>query len=267
MREPLYARILGKLGERGTAIVITSVIILGYTALHFDMVAYKDVRILVIKPAPFKKPQKFARQTGYSLGTYRLETEYGVITIKPLCAVDYNSLRLLACVDIEEIEKGRAVQDLSVLGHRISKNCQIFFDRSWIDSINFKDPEELDIGGYVFKVYHMSFREDYFTKEGRAEAVILSAGPFTGDILLSDGARIGFPRRRDFELAIREDSTWTMHAAGNEDKPYSISVTMPGEAEAVEYRSIRFKENWGEFMEGLADYASRMGSLMENGTG
>jgi len=187
----------------------------------------------------------YDRFTGRVLGDRVLETEYGEIQLRHLSRV-LGANKKLVDIGFIEFEAGRASHNLVVHGIEIPPNVSITFNRFDRISIivmhgsRYNDTQEITVSGkrlYVSRFF-LNYSEDLpdigITIDGTPEY-----------ITLTDDAILDLSELWGAGLSIfKNDERWILGTNFG-----YVLLKLPGE-EFTRYRSITFRPDWGEFIEG-----------------
>jgi hypothetical protein len=221
--------------------VLAAIIGVGiYFAMHFTTIEHKGQKIRIYKKTEFS--QLFSSfQTGVVLGTHDLQTEYGNIRMYPYCKIDAEYGKLFK-IDTDK----NVVHDLVFWGAKPPERGTIKFDIHTGKTIGFRSfaTTPIDIKGVVLDVEGF-FMENNPDKPGLIFYIYKI--PPEQEICLSDGTRILF--RSYAFLSMYDTGVWEMNRERGASSGFL--VIRAGEEEGKEYRSFRFYENWGSFIDGV----------------
>jgi hypothetical protein len=225
-------------------VVLATIILLGiYFAMHFTTIEYKGQKIRIYKTTEFS--QLFSSfQTGVVLGTYDLLTEYGNIRMYPYCKIAANYGKLFR-IDMRK----NATHELVFWGAKLSERLTIEFDIHTGKTIGFGSfvTTPIDIKGVVLDV------EDFFIdndpdKPGFVFYIYRKLPE--QEICLSDGTRILFSGEAFLNVYYTDIiDLWEIKKESRSIDGFL--VIRAGEEEGKRYRSFRFYENWGDFIDGV----------------
>jgi hypothetical protein len=214
---------------------------ISYIVSCFGVAEYKGQKMLV-----YKVEGNRDYYNGNLISTHTLETEYGTITTRSLCRVTISSDRLY---HIETRSYGS--NNLHFLGTKLPEDISIGFDEYTGEVASFhtwKDNTfDMFLGNILLKVEDIWIRNN--PDEERFQFYIHESPG--REIELSDGTVIQFLSLRYYVL-LYNDGIWYISGGGSRDLPVypHFLVTRPGEEEGQKYGSVRFKEDWGPFIDG-----------------
>lgn len=239
------------------ATVAIAVFCLYMIMLLFPTVEYKGKKIRIFTMDQIGEKIEWNSRKGQSgpidgnvLGSHILETEYGSIALKNLCHISVRRDSFYAVYD-ENFKKGRATHNLVVEGIKIPDVVFVRFNKQ--NQINLLDlnGQEITVSGIPFNVGKIYFMFDIDPVE--IETRVRCGLEY---IALADSTKIYNISQSRFlgHLSIYPvEERWVLT-----DTFEYISVQLPGETEFKKYRSITFKKDWGEFIEGeLLDDATQ----------
>jgi hypothetical protein len=218
---------------------------ISYIVSCFGVAEYKGQKMLVYKVGGNRD-----YYNGNLISTHTLETEYGTITTRRLCRVTISSDRLYR---IETRSYGS--NTLHFWGTKLPEDISIGFDEytgevrafnTWNDDY----PFDMFLGNILLKVEDIWIRNN--PDEERFQFYIHESPG--RKIELSDGTVIQFLSSL-YHVLLYDDGIWYMSGGGyvrtRESPIYAeFLVTLPGEEEGQKYGTVRFKEDWGPFIEG-----------------
>jgi len=197
---------------------------------------------------------------GRVLGNHVLKTEYGEIRIGHLASVTISDDSFY--IQSKNFRNGKASHRLVLSGAELPEHLDVQFSRSQ-SKIIFFDLNHQDIhiygipvraqrihmplpdhnySGNILSYSEVRFLQENITLSDSTEVNLIAA---TLSIYKDEQRWVLRAPRQWFdasELRVQERPTWY--------EP-SIFVRQHGETEVAEYRSITFKPNWGEFIEGV----------------
>jgi hypothetical protein len=213
---------------------------ISYIVSCFGVAEYKGQKMLVYK---VEGNRNF--YDGNLINTHTLETEYGTITTRRLCRVTISSDRLYR---IET--KSYGSNNLHFLGTKLPEDISIGFDKYTGEVESFhtgKNYEtfELFLGNIPINVETIRIRNNPDEKPFQFYYLIRESPG--REIELSDRTVIQLLTSTYYVL-LYDDGIWGMRGGGNVS-PHFL-VTRPGEEDGQKYGSVRFKEDWGPFIDG-----------------
>jgi hypothetical protein len=215
---------------------------ISYIVSCFGVAEYKGQKMLVYKVEGNRN-----YYNGNLISTHTLETEYGTITTRSLCRVTIASDRLY---HIET--KSYGSHNLHFWGTKLPEDISIGFDKytgeveSFYTGKNY-ETFELFLGNIPINVEIIRIRNN--PDEERFQFYIHESPG--REIELSDGTVIQL-LDWNYYVLLYNDGIWYMSAGGSRENMISphFLVTRPREEEGQKYGTVRFKEDWGPFIEG-----------------
>ncbi|MCL2382543.1 MAG: hypothetical protein FWC64_13305 [Treponema sp.] len=233
-----------KIQRRTTGAIVGAALLLSALTV-FPVLNFQGTRIPLFA---LERITSFDRFYGRILGDQVLETEHGEIRLRHLSEVFGVNLNL-ADIDFREFEAGRASHNLVVHGIEIPPNVTVSFNR--FDRISLIQMHGSRLSRQEIIVSGIPVRASRITLNPRGGGDMLIGGggghrTGVGIITLADSTQIlsGDGSLRTL-LIFKAEERWEM-----QDRVYSILVKLPGEAEFSRYRTITFRPDWGEFIEG-----------------
>jgi len=222
-------------------LIACGIILAIFIILSFPIVNFYGKWILLFAPT---RPVSIEQYSGWVLGSHTLETEHGEIRLGHGSYVWAESM-IIGLIKDENFISGRASHNLVVHGIKMPPNATIgFWDSPTRISILALKDQEIIISGIPVNVFNF----DLEPKRSDGDIVIDGGGGhIPGTIItLADSAQIlsGEQSSRSLHIYIA-DERWRM-----QDVFCSILVKLSGEEEFTRYRSITFRPDWGEFIEG-----------------
>ncbi|MCL2381805.1 MAG: hypothetical protein FWC64_09495 [Treponema sp.] len=237
-KEDIRAAVLMVLGIVGAGLALVAIVVLP----SFD---FNGTEVRLFAPNRLVRPDIFR---GRVLGDHLLETEHGEIKLRHLSEV-LAVRNGIGWVEIQEFREGRASHNLVVNGIEIPPDVDIAFnDLNRIFSIrmhgSLRATQEVIVSGIPLDINELSINPRRSVAD--IEMVVRNR---EGSVTLADSTVIEL---MDFPGALRffkEDERWELEIA--RWRRTGFLVKLPGETEFAEYRSIRFRADWGEFIEGV----------------
>jgi hypothetical protein len=192
---------------------------------------------------------------GRVLGNHVLETEFGEIVLHRFARIYSTRYRNVGIIEEVNFTRGRASHNLVVEGMVIPQHVEITF-RSFTQQLARLEiaPEllgryfqELILSSVPLNVGRITFEPP------RSAADIMIHFIASEYVTLADTTQIYFDRLQNGLPMLRvlymykEDERWVITAAG----AGMTSVRRLVETEFTKYRSITFRPDWGEFIEGV----------------
>ena len=180
--------------------------------------------------------------SGRITGSHVLETEHGEIRLERFSRISVNFGRLTG-INTVNFENGRASHDLVVHGIVMPQNVTIVFGHigQQIETI-FLNRQEIIVSGIPLEV--SDFNINYPSGTADISMTVRSDPSY---ITLMDSTQIQIERSFLGGLYMYKDTgIWEM------TRPrHGILVKPLNETEFIRYRSIRFGQDWGEFIGGV----------------
>jgi len=185
------------------------------------------------------KPRKYF--TGIVLGNHVLETEHGEIILKKFTRISAVN-NSVGRIDVENFENGLVSHNLVIEGIKMPLNISISFYSNMVSILRlyFK---EIIVSGVPLVV------DTFDMNPPRSAADILMSFLGPEHIILTDATQIHLvPSTVTGQRFIRglyiykDDEQWGIVG--------QTAVKLPGETDFTRYRSITFRPDWGEFIEG-----------------
>ena len=218
--------------KRVTAFVILAVILGIYLILSFPQIRH-DSQTAFVLFAPDRLVADPFR--GRVLGTHVLQTEHGEMILKNSARIIAGGGRIIQ-MGLENFETGLVSHNLVVGGVEIPQNVSIWFAPSrQIGTLNLRW-QEVVLSGVSFEVGLIHINSPRYS--GDINMDFFQAGYIT----LSDGTQVGGQQGRGLDM-YTDEQQWRISGG-------RTFVKRQGEDEFIEYRSITFGANWGEFIEG-----------------
>jgi len=231
--------------------VVFGPIILFLVIAAFPITRFYGNTIVVFAPQrilQLDRSNNWDRFGGRVLGNHVLETEYGEIRIGHLSPVSIISGRSdpWAIFRSEIFEDGRSSHNLVFLGGEMPEHLGVWLNRS---QIIYLDPsyryQDMSIYGVPVRTGRIRINSPRDT----ADIVFFDGVGFLQEhITLADSTVLNVTTAR---LSIYKDEQRWVLEAPPAWRNSSLFVKRDGETEFAEYRSITFKANWGEFIEGV----------------
>lgn len=237
--------------------IIFLAILFIYCTLPFSCVRYKDKSILVIAPPATGLELLGGKSLDVIvIGSYILETEYGVIKLKTPCKIGIWQ-HSISEIDKFYFKMGNATHNFIVNDIQLPKNVTVIFNYTDKISTLYLDDQEVVIAGVPFLADRFYFKvegDDYPADAGTILAQI------NDSITLSDSTEIRLNnnseasrRSNSFNLEFYyERELWQLKINSNiKNIRYgdNFFVKFPDEIEFKTYSSVTFKKNWGEIVE------------------
>jgi len=233
--------------------IITVIMVLQFISM-FPTVGFNGKRIWLF--APLRMTNRFmpldirpqGRFEGRVLGNYILETEFGDIHLRGFSKISAYDNRV-STIESDNFKARRASHNLVVDGIVIPKNITVAFDtrgdKQQITSLNILDQEiifsGIPLNARIFFVNHGEYTTELFDGADRR----LEIGYTPDYITLADSTQLSLVRFAGRLFMYNVDGIWKMSTESS-----NLMVKLPGETEFTRYKSITFKPNWGEFIEG-----------------
>jgi hypothetical protein len=189
-------------------------------------------------------PERIARSDYYYgslLKNYVIKTEYGDIKVKFLTSVNISRGEFV--IYNESFERNHASHNLVVHGIKMPKNITV-----WI-GFYYKHAEITSIGvGQRLDISGVTVAPDGYIRLTYWDGATIPLAFVQEEITLADSTEINVGYFAG-NLVINEDSKrWKLVLSGGWFS--GLWVKLPGEDEYTRYKSIRFKEKWGDFIDG-----------------
>jgi len=192
---------------------------------------------------------------GRVLGNHVLETEYGEITLRHFARIYSTRYRNVGIIEEANFTRDRASHNLVVEGMVIPQHIRIILNPGTqqlarleiAPGLSGRYFQALTLSGVPLNVGRITFEYP------RSAADIMIHFIASEYVTLADTTQIYFDRlpngiERLRRLYIyKEDERWVVTVAGSG----MTSVRRPVETEFTMYRSITFRPDWGEFIEGI----------------
>ena len=221
--------------------IVCGVILVVFIILSFPIIRFDGNWIALFAPT---RPVSIEHFDGWVLGNHVLETEHGEIRLGHRSQVFVVNHRL-AGIDIENFQNGRSSHNLVVHGIEIPPSVDISFHSGRVSIIMMHGlrfgHQEVTISGerlYVsrFLLHHSRDLPDIaITVEGTPEYITLADYTVLDLSQLSGGGLSIF----------KNDERWRLRTNFGH-----VLIKLPREAAFTRYRSITFRPDWGEFIEG-----------------
>jgi len=219
-------------------IIIGALILFWYLFTIFPIIKFNDKIIFLFAPEKIVDRKSYM---GRILGNILIKTEFGEIKLEHFSNV-YVMYNNLARVDIEIFNSGLASHNLIVKEIIMPDTISIgFLSNPNRISILALDGQEIDISDILLGIGKI-YLED--TKD--VTEIIIEHSPEFITLIDQTQIHIGQSLR---SLA------GCLHIFSNKEQwmlthGYGILVKLPGETKFTRYKSITFKKDWGEFIEG-----------------
>jgi hypothetical protein len=220
------------------AAVFGSIFVLLLITIFPVKIMYGNI-IVMFAPERIARPEYY---DGWLFGNHVLKTEHGEIKVKFL--TELTMLRGELGIDSKNFEFIHASHDLEVYGIKMPKNITV-----WID-IFYKRAEisRLGVGKQRLLISGVSVIPDGYIYINYWDGATFPVSFVKESIILADSTEIDVSYFAG-DLVINEDSKrWKLVLSGGWFS--GLWVKLPGEDEYTRYKSIRFKENWGDFIDG-----------------
>ena len=207
----------------------------------FPPVRFNDDRIRIFSLARLAEGGGLQHFSGRVLGRYVLETEHGEIVLENFSFI-HAGLGTIGRIGAENFENGRASHILVVHGIVMPKNISIGFNSTTQQIQTLAFDGQVIVSGTLLRV------RDFSVNHPRGTADIsMTVRSDPGYITLTDSTQIHIERWFLGGLYMYKDiGLWEL--IENFD---GFPVKRPDEAEPTRYRSIRFGQDWGEFIGGV----------------
>jgi len=244
-----------KKDRKVSIITVIVIIIVAVRVLSgFPVIKFNDKRILVysfdrmVAVTP-KFDIIWPREDfkGTVIGNHVLETEYGQITLRNSAGISAYG-NWLTGINIRNFRNGLASHNLVIEGIEIPSNAAIAFNvRTQQLTFLALEWQEIIVSGIPLTVNY--FRVNYsYVNNPLVDADIVIIGtrrPLGFIITLADTTQIHRGEQSAGRLNIYKASErWRL------EDIYPLPVKLPGATEFTMYRTVTFKPNWGEFIEG-----------------
>jgi hypothetical protein len=213
--------------------------------LCFQVIEYKSFRepkgkkilMFAVEPSVSKIIER-RPVWGVVIGRYVLKTEYGEITLRTFCGIRAGG-SFLHVIESQSFKKGRASHNLVVRGIKMPKDIDIVTDNTILKIQRFSlDRQEITVSCIPLGVgsFYLMYPDDPVAD------IVIKVYSAPEYITLSDSTQINF--RFIGTLSIYDETErWVLSNT-------VVPVKLPGETEFREYKSITFKKDWGDFIEG-----------------
>ena len=230
--------------KRVTAFVILAVILGIYLILSFPQIRHDSQTAFVLFAPDRLVADPFS---GRVLGTHVLQTEHGEIILKNYARIIAGGGRI-SRIDAKNFETGLASHNFVVEGIEIPQNISISFAPNrqtrnhQISTLNIDD-QEIILSGVAVNIRLLQVNH-----HSGADIVLNGVIPVLGYVTLTDNTQVrpvSSSRYLGMISIFSDAGLWMLN--------YGISgflVRKPGDNEFVRFRSITFRQNWGEFIEG-----------------
>jgi len=235
----------------GVGFMITFVIVLFgifRVIAAFPPVRFNDSRIRVFSLARLAEGGRLQHFSGRVLGRYVLETEHGEIVLE-----NFSFIRVsrgiggtIGGIGVENFENGRASHNLVVHGIVMPREISIGFNAMAQQIQTLALNQEIIVSGIPIEVGNFMVNHPRYTADISMDILMrLRSDP--GYVTLTDSMQIrldgggwgGFYMYKDTGI-------WEITS-----QRHGILVKPPSETEFIRYRSIRFGQDWGEFIGGV----------------
>ena len=268
---------MNALKDNRRKIVVFGLIAIILLIITFPVVSVSDERIILFAPERllniFTGDDIFDYDSRI-IGSHVIETEYGKINIRHFSAISFwrDGTRRSLWVGFDMFQRGLASHNLVIEGIKIPSNISVSLcadagqiHRITLSSNVIREEQEINISTFPFRVSSIStiLDRDRPPPQPRINPEhIIPDHPLLMDItmynlrymgnveyfLLSDSTQIDFERFRG-RLHINKYNNWWILESDNFANP-SIFVKRPEDYEFKRYRTIIFKPDWGDFIEG-----------------
>jgi len=219
-------------------IVMMIAIVAFHLMISFTVIRSNDTRIPV-----FSFERIVERNIYYArvLGSHVLKTEHGQIRLGHFSRITTGSGGGIN-IDRENFENGRVSHNLVIEGMTIPQNVSIFIDANAQILILDNYDQEIILSGISLGIRVL----DFIRHVNEADMLVRFIPP--DHITLADHTQIYFPLGVIGNWFLRslfiykKDGLWVIRDL--------TAVKRPSETEFTRYRSITFRPDWGEFIEG-----------------
>jgi len=218
---------------------ILGVVILLLAIIIFPITRIYDNTIVIFAPL---RAVFWNGIDGMVLGNHILETEYGEIRIGHLASV--NISKGVLHIKSRNFKNGQASHSLVLSGVELPEYIDVEYSRSQSKITSFDlNHQDMHIYGVPVRAKSISIRlpDDILPSVLSYSDVIF----LQEHIMLADSTELNVTNAN---LSLyKDEQRWVL------EKPHNASLfaKRAGETEFTEYRLIRFKENWGEFIKGV----------------
>ena len=179
---------------------------------------------------------------GWVWGEHVLKTNHGEITLGHFSYVEIDRNAQLFGINVENFRRGRASHRLVVNRIEIPSLISINFNTSSLQNnrrLSFLSlyAQEIIISGIPLGIQSIDFAPPRSTAD-----VVMEF--WRGDHIILADSTIITGQHLSALFMYNEDELWAITG--------QIFVKRPWETEFTEYRSITFRPNWGEFIEGIS---------------
>jgi len=220
-------------------IVMMIMIVMIHALIFFPTVRFNDTSILLFA---FDRLGSWHTYTARVMGNHILETEHGEIRLGRFSRIQVsgNSFGIKA----DNFENGRASHNIVVEGIIIPQSARISFDGRHQVSVLTLYLQDVIVSGIPFAI------ADFQIRSPREIADIsMTVGRTPEYITLADYTQIFVDPARWLWGGLffyNDAGVWVLREVFN-----GFMVKRPGETEFTRYRSITFRPDWGEFIEGV----------------
>jgi hypothetical protein len=229
--------------------------------LCFPAIEYKGkkIRIFTLEPAEkiiHGRDQYGGRDIrGTVLGKHVLKTEYGEIRLRNFCGITAQGHSVYV-IEKGYFKNGRAFHNLVVKGIEMPQNIEIVFGSEYKIARLMLDSQEIIVSDIplIVATFYLRYPDDPAVDI----AIVVCYAPEY--ITLSDTTQIYVDPSRTLVgalLVYKDTEQWVLAKT-------VVSVKLPGETEFRKYRSITFKKDWGEFIEGELEDGTEVHSEENN---
>ena len=184
---------------------------------------------------------------GRVLGTYVLRTEHGEITLRSLSRItaQWNTM---SGINVANFREGRAEHNLVIGGVIMPPYITIGFtfrERDLQASIVLLRLFDQEI---IVSDIPLGVNEVFVNHHRQTADIVMGVNSGPEYITLADITEIHIDPSRRFLGGLyiyKDDALWVLRNAH-----FSVPVKRPGDTEFTRFRSITFRPNWGEFIEG-----------------
>ena len=223
--------------------LIRLLITIGVLIIYFVAAALPRVEFYGEKVRLFTL-MRFGNTEGYTanvLGDYVIETEYGTITLKHFSKI-WIVDKIVGDIDVKNFRNGLASHKLVIEEMEIPQDVSIAFTSRpsyGISVVALESKQEVVVSGVPLFQNQIRLND---TKLAVAD-INISGFAFKEDLItLADSTRLSVDKFYGGLLIDKNNNRWKLEN--------DILVKLPGETEFTRYRSITFRPDWGEFIEG-----------------
>ena len=212
----------------------------------FPLVRLNDDRIRIFSLARLAEGGGLQHFSGRLLGRYVLETEHGEIVLGNFSFI-HASRRAITRIGVGNFENGRASHNLVVHGIVMPKDISISLNATTrqIQTLAL-NRQEIIVSGIPLEVSNFRINHPRYTAD-ISMVILMSVRSDPGYVTLKDSTQIRLDGGGWGGLYMYKDTgIWEITR-----QRHGILIKPPNETEFTRYRSIRFGQDWGEFIGGV----------------